>query len=190
MDFGKGPRKERGPQASIGVQANGPWFLLNVGRERNADPKWLLPEICRQGDVTKADIGAIRVYDRETRFQISQEVAEKFAGLVANRQKGGVRIFPAPGNHGDESPLRGERAPPDEAAPSKPQTTAHQQLQGEGAPAKPAYNPHGKLPYEKPKGGKPPYGKPPHGKPKGGKPFGKPPFGKNKKPFKGPPKAG
>jgi len=31
---------------------NGVWFRLNVGRERNADPKWLLPEICRQGEVT------------------------------------------------------------------------------------------------------------------------------------------
>ncbi len=138
----KGPRKERG--APMGVQANGPWFLLNVGRERNADPKWLLPEICRQGDITKADIGAIRVYDRETRFQVSQEVAEKFAGLVANRPKGGVRIFPAPGNHGEESPPRGERAPQGENAPPAKQTTAHRQLEGEQAP-----RPAGKKPFKK-----------------------------------------
>ena len=50
--------------------ANGVWFRLNVGRERNADPKWLLPEICRQGEVTKKDIGAIRVFEMETLFQI------------------------------------------------------------------------------------------------------------------------
>ena len=100
------PHKERGPREPMGALANGPWFLLNVGRERNADPKWLLPEICRQGEVTKADIGAIRVYDRETRFQVDTKVAEKFAALVAARQKGGVRIFPAPGNHGDASPPR------------------------------------------------------------------------------------
>ena len=102
-------RKDHGPREggpTMGVQANGPWFLLNVGRERNADPKWLLPEICRQGYVTKADIGSIRVYDTETRFQIDAKVAEKFAALVAGRQKGGVRIFPAPGNHGDQSPPR------------------------------------------------------------------------------------
>jgi len=84
----------------------GPWFLLNVGRERNADPKWLLPEICRQGGVTKADIGAIRVYDAETRFQVDARVAETFAERVAARQKGGVRIFPAPGNSGEQSPPR------------------------------------------------------------------------------------
>src|SRR6202012_4986099 len=128
------PRPERAPRgkfdrgngergAPMGVQANGPWFLLNVGRERNADPKWLLPEICRQGDVTKQDIGAIRVYDTETRFQVDARVAEKFASLVAGRQKGGVRIFPAPGNHGDPSPPRGDRqaaAAPAETDASKP----------------------------------------------------------------------
>jgi ATP-dependent RNA helicase DeaD len=72
------------------------WFRVNVGRERNADPKWLLPEICRQGEVTKSDIGAIRVFDTESRFELDAAVAEKFAVLVAARQKGGVRIFPAP----------------------------------------------------------------------------------------------
>ena len=113
--------KDRAPReggATLGVQANGPWFLLNVGRERNADPKWLLPEICRQGDVTKADIGAIRVYDTETRFQIDAKVAEKFAALVSGRQKGGVRIFPAPGNHGDQSPPRHKK--PAEHSGEKP----------------------------------------------------------------------
>jgi ATP-dependent RNA helicase DeaD len=95
-------QRERSPRGGM----EGPWFLLNVGRERNADPKWLLPEICRQGGVTKADIGAIRVYDAETRFQVDARVAETFAERVAARQKGGVRIFPAPGNSGEQSPPR------------------------------------------------------------------------------------
>jgi ATP-dependent RNA helicase DeaD len=72
------------------------WFKLTVGRERKADPKWLLPEICRQGEITKKDIGAIRVYERETRFEVSPDVAEAFAARVADRKKGGVRIFAAP----------------------------------------------------------------------------------------------
>jgi ATP-dependent RNA helicase DeaD len=94
--------RDRAPRGGM----EGPWFLLNVGRERNADPKWLLPEICRQGGVTKADIGAIRVYDAETRFQVDARVAGDFAERVAGRQKGGVRIFPAPGNSGEQSPPR------------------------------------------------------------------------------------
>jgi ATP-dependent RNA helicase DeaD len=92
-DKGKAPRNQ---------MVNGVWFKITVGRERNADPKWLLPEICRQGEIVKKDIGAIRVYDTETRFEVSQDVAEKFAALVGERKKGGVRIFPAP--DGEASP--------------------------------------------------------------------------------------
>ena len=84
---------ERG--AAPGQMENGVWFRLNVGRERNADPKWLLPEICRQGELTKKDIGAIRVFEMETLFQVAPEAAPKFTILVSERKKGGVRISPA-----------------------------------------------------------------------------------------------
>jgi ATP-dependent RNA helicase DeaD len=113
------PARKDAPSPT-GVIANGPWFLLNVGRERNADPKWLLPEICRQGEITKQDIGAIRVYSNETRFQVDARVAEKFTALVAARQKGGVRIFPAPGNSGEQSPPKASQAAPVEKKAGKP----------------------------------------------------------------------
>ena len=82
---------------------NGVWFRLNVGRERNADPKWLLPEICRQGELTKKDIGAIRVFEMETLFQVAAEAAPKFATLVSERKKGGVRISPALDQSGEST---------------------------------------------------------------------------------------
>jgi ATP-dependent RNA helicase DeaD len=85
------PRESRDHQADFkprpGDMENGVWFRLNVGRGRNADPKWLLPEICRQGDVTKKDIGAIRVFDTETLFQVDAKVAAKFGELVSERKK-------------------------------------------------------------------------------------------------------
>ena len=89
-----GPRESRRP--SRDAMENGVWFRITVGRERKADPKWLLPEICRQGEITKRDVGAIRIYDTETRFEVSPDVAEQFLTLVSGRKKGGVRIFPAP----------------------------------------------------------------------------------------------
>ena len=46
------------------------WFGLNIGREKNADPRWLLPLICRVGAVTRNEIGSIRIGDTESRFQI------------------------------------------------------------------------------------------------------------------------
>ena len=58
------------------------WFRLNIGRDRDADPRWLLPLICKAGDVTKAEIGSIRVQDRDTRFQIVASLADKFDEAV------------------------------------------------------------------------------------------------------------
>ena len=55
------------------------WFRLNIGRDRNADPRWLLPLICRAGGVSKAEIGAIKIHDRDTRFEIAAEIADQFA---------------------------------------------------------------------------------------------------------------
>ena len=63
---------------------DGRWFTLSIGRNRRADPKWLLPLICKAGDVTKRDIGSIKILDTETRFEISAEKAEAFARTVAS----------------------------------------------------------------------------------------------------------
>jgi len=148
------PREK--PKSSPREMANGVWFKLTVGRERNADPKWLLPEICRQGEITKRDIGAIRVYETETRFEVDPSVAVKFAENVAARAKGGVRIFPAP----DGQPAAGDNAPP---------RREHRDAD-KHSPKPHGGKPHGRKPYnDKPHGGKP-HGKPKHFTPHKGKP--------------------
>jgi ATP-dependent RNA helicase DeaD len=116
------PTHERG--SAPGEMANGVWFRLNVGRERNADPKWLLPEICRQGEVTKKDIGAIRVFEMETLFQIDPVAAPKFTILVSERKKGGVRISPALNQTGESTARPREKLvqgdAPGDSPPRKP----------------------------------------------------------------------
>ena len=69
---------------------NTTWFSLNVGRQGNADPKWILPLICRLGGVTKQDIGAIRIFDMETKFELDVAVGESFIASV--RQSGETEI--------------------------------------------------------------------------------------------------
>ena len=54
------------------------WFRLNIGRERNADPRWLLPLICRIGHVGRADIGAIRTAAVESFFEVSAKATPGF----------------------------------------------------------------------------------------------------------------
>jgi ATP-dependent RNA helicase DeaD len=51
---------------------------MNVGRTRNADPKWLVPIICRRGGITKAEIGQIRIFDEDTRFEIAGHAVAQF----------------------------------------------------------------------------------------------------------------
>ena len=85
-------REPREPQRAAG---GGAWFRLTLGRRQNADPKWLVPLICRLGGVTKADIGAIRIFDADTRFEITAEAADRFAAAVRHAGEGEARIEPA-----------------------------------------------------------------------------------------------
>lgn len=57
----------------------GAWFRLNIGRNRNADPRWLLPFLCRRGHVTRQEVGRIQVMERETRVEIASWAAARFA---------------------------------------------------------------------------------------------------------------
>ncbi|MCC2651159.1 MAG: helicase, partial [Microvirga sp.] len=71
------------------------WFRMSVGRRNNADPRWLLPIICRLGHVTKKEIGSIKIFDRETKFEIVKSQASKFASAVRKTNDEDMRIEPA-----------------------------------------------------------------------------------------------
>jgi len=134
--------KEGGKSARAhGLTAGVVWFRISVGRERNADPKWLLPEICRQGEVTKKEIGEIRIFDTETRFQLDATVAEEFAAKVAARKKGGVSIYPAFGGEPGDSPMpeeaRSDAGRPERARAERPRFEAPTD-----APRPSKFNPH------------------------------------------------
>jgi ATP-dependent RNA helicase DeaD len=75
------------------------WFRMDIGRNDNADPRWLLPLVCRRGHITKREIGAIRIFPTETRFEIPREMAGKFAEAVKKSagEDDGVNIEPADG---------------------------------------------------------------------------------------------
>ncbi|MBX7526264.1 DEAD/DEAH box helicase [Qipengyuania vesicularis] len=59
------------------------WFKIGVGRRQNAEPRWILPLLCRRGHITRNEIGAIRVGQFETWFQVPTAIAPKFAAAVA-----------------------------------------------------------------------------------------------------------
>jgi uncharacterized protein YaiI (UPF0178 family) len=58
------------------------WFRMDIGRRHNADPRWLLPLLCRRGHITKNEIGAIRIAANETMFEMPAAAAARFADAV------------------------------------------------------------------------------------------------------------
>jgi ATP-dependent RNA helicase DeaD len=94
------PRPDRAPRDGArethDAGSGAAWFRLPVGRSKNADPKWLVPLICRLGHVTKKDIGLIRILDNETRFEIAPDVDARFRQAIrAAADAGEIRINPS-----------------------------------------------------------------------------------------------
>jgi ATP-dependent RNA helicase DeaD len=54
------------------------WFSLSVGRKQRAEPRWLIPTICRSGDLSKNEIGAIKMQADETFVEIAEAHADRF----------------------------------------------------------------------------------------------------------------
>jgi ATP-dependent RNA helicase DeaD len=126
VDAGPAPRPERRERIDAhrggndrgsgeGGGGEGVWFRLDVGRRQNADPRWIIPLLCRRGGVTKPDIGAIRIGPSETMVEIAPDMAERFMVSLkrhATRQgrsaEDQIAIIPASGGpppHASRPPL-------------------------------------------------------------------------------------
>ncbi len=111
---------DRGPQQSnYGKKAprdgfasegkGGVWFKINAGHKQNAEPRWLLPLICRVGHVTRNDVGSIKIFHTESQFEITAAVAERFIQTVEREGTGEKKI----------SITRADGPPPESAAPQR-----------------------------------------------------------------------
>jgi ATP-dependent RNA helicase DeaD len=87
---GEGPRK-------AGPRGNTVWFVLNIGRKDGADPRQLLPMLCRRGKITRDEVGAIRIFDKETKVEIDADVAERFYELAKAVDRDKIVIEPVTG---------------------------------------------------------------------------------------------
>ncbi|WP_027576714.1 DEAD/DEAH box helicase [Bradyrhizobium sp. WSM1743] len=89
-------RSKSGKASSKHSMAEGSvWFRAAIGRRKNAEARWLLPMICRRGGIDKRDIGAIKIMDTTTEFEISERVAESFAAKIRRPDKeDSIRIEP------------------------------------------------------------------------------------------------
>ncbi|KRB20755.1 MULTISPECIES: DEAD/DEAH box helicase [Mesorhizobium] len=63
------------------------WFSLSVGRRQNAEPRWLIPMLCRAGSISKREIGAIKMQPEETFVQIAADWADRFLAAIGPDRK-------------------------------------------------------------------------------------------------------
>jgi ATP-dependent RNA helicase DeaD len=110
---GARPGRERDERDPAKHERSGPsvWFRMDVGRRNNADPKWLLPLLCRRGKITRQEIGAIKIFDRETKFEITESVAKRFAEAAAHSEGDDITIALAD-SRGGAGGAEGERGAP------------------------------------------------------------------------------
>jgi len=66
----------------------GTWFKVSVGRKHKAEPRWLLPMLCKAGNVTKTAIGSIRIFDTESHFEVAAPKADAFAKSIEKNGSG------------------------------------------------------------------------------------------------------
>lgn len=87
---------QRGPREGFEDSA---WYRINIGRRHNADPRWLLPLLCRRGHVSRSEIGAIRITTNETLFEVPSAIAGRFLAAVRRTAESddGVEIEPIQG---------------------------------------------------------------------------------------------
>ncbi|CUT15012.1 ATPdependent RNA helicase [Bradyrhizobium sp.] len=148
-------RPKAGKSSSKHGMADGSvWFRANIGRKKNAEARWLLPMICRRGGIDKNDIGAIKIMDTTTEFEISERVADSFAVKIKRPDKeDNIRLEPMA-----DAPQRQAASEERPHAPRRDSGDSdHRERQGERArepngfkpQGKPHGKPHGK-PYEKP----------------------------------------
>jgi len=126
------------------------WFRMSLGRRQNADPRWILPLLCRRGHITRNEVGAIRIGPDETYFQIPRQIADKFADAAQRSAQDDT----------DEDPVvieKSETAPRIAAKDNRKRSHARGNSDEPRVKAKPAFRKFDKPKGKKGgKGGKPP----------------------------------
>ncbi|HEV7250647.1 MAG TPA: DEAD/DEAH box helicase [Shinella sp.] len=103
------PAETKRPRDGFGSSV---WISVSVGRKQRAEPRWLIPMLCRNGNITKNEIGAIKMQPEETFVELSAAAADGFLGHLgpASTLERGIRVTRLDGQP-DLTPQPYERMP-------------------------------------------------------------------------------
>ena len=79
-----GDGKENAPRMEFGKSV---WFTVSTGRNDGAEPRTILPMLCRVGDMTRDDIGAIRVQPRHSYVEVAEGAVPKLTNALGPDMK-------------------------------------------------------------------------------------------------------
>jgi ATP-dependent RNA helicase DeaD len=116
------PRPERAPHTSPPpAPSSFAPFKINWGERHGADPRRLLALVCRRGGIRGNQVGAIRIGNTHSTFEVDAAAAEDFGRAVKkpDARDPRIRIEPA-GQH----PADGRPARPRPHAPPRPHAHA------------------------------------------------------------------
>ncbi len=79
------------PRAAFGPSV---WFSVSGGRNQGVEVRRLLPILCKAGDVSKDDLGAIRISDDASYVELLQSSADGFAAALGSDMtvEGGLKL--------------------------------------------------------------------------------------------------
>ena len=119
--------KARPERAAFGPSV---WFELSVGQDKRAEARWLLPMLCRAGNLDKASIGRIKVQTSTTAVEIAESAAP---ALIARLGSDGVLEEDITARKLDNAPEE-TRTPRSAPRPERPERPARPR---EDRPARP-----------------------------------------------------
>jgi ATP-dependent RNA helicase DeaD len=62
------------------------WFELSVGKEQTAEPRWLVAMLCKAGNLSKRDIGSIKIQPKVTLVEISEKKSDTLKALSKDKK--------------------------------------------------------------------------------------------------------
>ncbi|MCS4241861.1 ATP-dependent RNA helicase DeaD [Rhizobium sp. BIGb0125] len=101
VDNTRKPRRENAegdnntaPRRDRNEFSDSAWFSLSVGRKQSAEPRWLIPMLCRFGKLTRQDIGAIRMQQNETYVELAADAVDRFVSSIGKDMalEKGIRV--------------------------------------------------------------------------------------------------
>jgi len=82
--YERGGQRERKPRNDFD---GGVWFTLNLGRKQKAEPRWILPMLCKSGDLKKGEIGSIKITQTATFVEVDPAGLDRFLAAIGPEGK-------------------------------------------------------------------------------------------------------